>query len=60
MTIKLTTAKSQKKTTGVYIDIDMLQEIAEIAESNKLSVNETMTQLISLGLEKAKESKAND
>lgn len=55
MKVKLTTQKSKKVSTGVYIEDSLFNEIKYIAEANGLSVNETMAQLLHKGIEKAKE-----
>jgi hypothetical protein len=55
MKLKLTTQKSKKVSTGVYIDDRLFNDIKSIAEANGLSVNETMAQLLYKGIEKAKE-----
>ena len=54
MNIKLNNKKTSKTTTGIYMEVSLLEALNTIAKNNGLSVSETMVQLIYLGLEKAK------
>jgi|TARA_R110000796_G_scaffold127783_1_gene243230 hypothetical protein len=53
MSIKLSNKKTSKTTTGIYLEVALLEQLNSIAKDNGLSVSETMVQLIVLGLEKA-------
>jgi len=53
MSIKLKNEKKSKTTTGIYIEVELLERLGDIAKNNGLSMSETMVQLINLGLEKA-------
>ena len=55
--MKLHSTKTEKKSTGVYLEVAILEEIAKVATHNNMSTNEAITQLIKLGMEKAKEDK---
>jgi len=53
MNIKLSNKKTSKTTTGIYLEVALLEQLNSIAKDNGLSVSETMVQLIVLGLKKA-------
>ena len=54
MNIKLNNKKTPKTTTGIYMDVALLEQLTKIAKDNEISVSETMVQILHLGLEKAK------
>ena len=59
--MQLQNNKVKKKSTGLYLPEAVISDVAEIASRNELSVNETMTQLLQLGIEAIKgKGKAND
>jgi macrodomain Ter protein organizer (MatP/YcbG family) len=55
MNITLKNTKTAKTTTGIYLEVALLDKLNTIAKKNKLSISETMVQLIELGMEKAGE-----
>lgn len=56
MTITLKNTKTAKTTTGIYLEVTLLDKLGAIANKNSLSISETMVQLIELGMEKAGET----
>lgn len=53
--ITLRKTRVEKISQGIYMDKDVLTEAKEIAARSGISTNEALCQLLSLGLETAKE-----
>lgn len=56
--MKLQSIKKEKTSTGVYLEKDLLAQLNTIAENSKMSTNETIVQLIKLGLDAAQAKEA--
>ena len=54
--MKMTTNKTNKKSTGVYLDVEMIESIKALAKKNGMSTNETMAQLLTISLEEVGEA----
>ena len=48
----LTTKKTIKKSTGLYLEVDLIDKITALAIENDMSINETMVQLLVIALKK--------
>lgn len=48
--LKLISEKKVKIRSGIYLEKELLEKVKEVARQNRLSINETMVQLIKKGM----------
>ena len=48
--MKFTSRKPVKRSTGIYVEVEILDRINGIAKENKLTPNEIISQLLIMGL----------